>query len=223
MSFVSNVVFDNSAQRVLVPGDIVNGNEAIQVNSTAGAATLTVQQILGPILRRSGPGAGFNDTTPTAEQIIQGILQGSYLGSGNLGPAGVPTGSTWRLRIINEVAFAETIVAGTGVTLAGTTANAASSIKDYLFTILNGTPTQVFAATTTNASAVITGLTAAQTQLLSPGMAVTGTGIPGSTTVLSVQPGVGVTLSANATASGSLVALTFAPRVEMRAIGQLTA
>jgi hypothetical protein len=49
--------------------------------------------------------------------------------------------------------------------------------------------------------------------------AVSGTGISGGTTVLSVQPGVGVTLSANATATGTLVALTFAPRIEFRGIG----
>jgi hypothetical protein len=51
-------------------------------------------------------------------------------------------------------------------------------------------------------------------------MLVTGTGIPASTTVLSVQPGVGVTLSANATATNNPVALTFSPRYTVLGLGQ---
>lgn len=202
-----------------VPGDLVNTNEQVQANATAGAATLTVNQVLGGILSRSGPGIAYNDTTPSASDIINGLIGNIAIAAGATTPLGVNPGTTWRFRHINTVAFIATIVAGAGVTLAGVTANAASSYRDYLFTVLNGTPPQTFAVSTTNGSAVVTGMTAAQTSLISPGMAVAGTGIAGGATILSVQPGVGFTMSANATATGSLVSCAFTPRVEMRGIG----
>lgn len=202
------------------PGDIMCTNEQVQANATVGAATLLVQQMFG-ILNRTGSTAAFNDTTPDANSILLALLGNNFLAAGNTAPLGVNPGTTWRMKYINTVAFIATIVAGANVSLAGVTAVAASSVKDYLFTVLNGTPQQLFAAATTNASAVVTGLTAAQTSQLSPGMAVSGTGIAGGTLILSVQPGVGVTLSANATATNNPVALTFSPRIEMRSIGQM--
>jgi len=60
--------------------------------------------------------------------------------------------------------------------------------------------------TTTNTSAVVTGLT--NTALLVVGQPVSGTGIPAGTTILSIQSPTQVTLSANATASGT-VPVTF--------------
>jgi len=60
--------------------------------------------------------------------------------------------------------------------------------------------------TTTNGSAVITGL--ADTSQLIVGMEVSGTGIPGGATISSINSVTQVTLSANATASGT-VPLTF--------------
>lgn len=205
---------------VAAPGDIQSLGEQLQANATVGAAVLTVQQMFG-ILNRTGSVANFNDTTPDANSILLALLGNNYQGGGNTTPLGVNAGTTWRLRYINTVAFIATIVAGSGITLAGTTAVAASSVKEFLLTVLNGTLQQLFSCATTNASAVVTGLTAAQTSQLTPGMAVSGTGIAGGTTILSVQPGVGVTLSANATATNNPVALTFSPRIEMRSIGQM--
>lgn len=219
MSLASPVVFDSGMQRQAFQGDLINSCDRVQSDATAASITWSAAQVLGTILSRSGPGAGYGDTTPTATDWINALLQNSYVGGGATTPAGVPVGFSYRFRVLSTVAFANTVVAGTNVTLAGVTAVAASSYRDYVVTVLNGTPQQVFAATTTNASAVITGLSAAQTMLLSPGMAVSGTGIAGGSTILSVQPGVGVTLSANATATGNLVALTFAPRIELRGIG----
>lgn len=60
--------------------------------------------------------------------------------------------------------------------------------------------------TTTNGSAVVTGLT--DTSQMIVGMEVTGTGIPGSTTILTVDSATQITLDANATADGS-PSLTF--------------
>ena len=60
--------------------------------------------------------------------------------------------------------------------------------------------------TTTNASAIVTGLT--DTSQLIVGMQVSGTGIPANTTIASINSATQVTLNNNATASGT-VALTF--------------
>lgn len=220
MSLVTPMVNDGGQVRSAVSGDLFNTGELVQTNSTAGAATLTAQQVVGGILNRTGPGANYNDTTPSAAEIVSALLSnGNYQGGGAYAANGVQPGTTFRFRHINTVAFIATLVAGAGVVLAGVTANAASSFREYLVTVLNGTPPQNYACTTTNGSAAVTGLSAEQTKNLTPGMAVSGTGIPGGATILSVQPGVGFTLSANATATGSLVALAFSPRVEFRGIG----
>lgn len=55
--------------------------------------------------------------------------------------------------------------------------------------------------TLSNGSAVVTGIT--NTINISPGLAVSGTGIPANTTVLSVDSATQITLSANATATGA--------------------
>ncbi|MEA3065151.1 MAG: hypothetical protein QOJ27_1597 [Sphingomonadales bacterium] len=78
----------------------------------------------------------------------------------------------------------------------------------------NGAPTGafVFAANTivrgatTSGSAVVTGI--ASTQLYAAGMAVTGTGIPSGTTILSIDSATQLTLSQAATATNSLASLT---------------
>jgi len=181
--------------------------------------------LLSGILNRTGPVGAYIDTMDSSANIINAMINSfSYQTTGQTGVsngAAVQQGTTWRFRHINTVAFAMTLAAGTGVTL-GTNVNiAASSIKEYLLTVTNGTPQQVFAASQVNGTAVITGLSQFQTALLSPGMLVTGTNIPASTTILSVQSGVGVTLSGNATATLNLNALTFNPTVSIVGIGQM--
>ena len=57
--------------------------------------------------------------------------------------------------------------------------------------------------TTANVSNVVT---TAGTINVPIGATITGTGIPGSTTVIAYSPGVSITLSANATASGTITA-----------------
>lgn len=218
MSLASPVVFDNGMARSMMPGDVLQSNENIQSITNAAGVTLTAAQILSPILIRSGA-VTVSDTTPDANTWLAALTQNTFVAAGATTPAGVQISTTYRIRYMNNNTGTLTIVAGTNVSLAGTTTIATVSFRDYLVTVLNGTPQQVWAVTTTNASAVITGMTAAQTQTISPGQAVSGTGIAGGSTVLSVQPGVGCTLSANATATGTLVAVTFAPRIELRGIG----
>lgn len=67
-----------------------------------------------------------------------------------------------------------------------------------------------FVCSFTNGSAVVTGLNSSQTSQLANGMSVvfpTGTGIPAGTTILSVQAGVGFTMTAVATATNASASL----------------
>ena len=223
MSALKGVVYDGGLQRQALPGDVAAWAETIANLTTVGAGTLTAALLLSGIINRTGPVAGYIDTTDSAANIVAALVSNyNFQATGLTGvSSGVaaPVGMTVRLKFINTVAFANTVAAGTGVTLVNATVNA-SSVKEYLLTVTNGTPQQVFAANQTNASAVITGLSQFQTSQLSVGMLVTGTNIPGSTTIISIQPGVGVTLSANATATLALNALTFAPTVTLTGLGQ---
>ena len=225
MSYARALIQDGQLNRAVAPGDTLILGEVIGTNAVAGASTLTALMVASGILYRSGPTANFTDTTDTAANMIaQLVAQYNYTASATSGIAsgvGVQNGSTFRLKYINSVAFVATIAAGVGVTLGynATTVNA-SSVKEFLITVLNGTPQQSFAANVTNGSAVVTGLTQFQTSQITAGMLVTGAGIPGGTTVAGVVSGVGVTLSANATASNVQTVLQFSPQVRVDGLGQ---
>ena len=96
----------------------------------------------------------------------------------------------------------------------------APRVKDYLVTITNGTPLSVQIANQTNASAIITGMTQAQTNAVAVGQLVTGTNIAAASTVISIQSGIGVTLSAAVTATIVSNALTFSPTLRIDSLGQ---
>jgi hypothetical protein len=228
MPLILDAVYDlrGNTPRKALPGDItLRGESLTTVNSNTGV-TLTAPQLLSGILNRTGTaGAGYNDATPSAVEIVNSLLSGYVLGSaitqftGYPAQQGVTPGLTSRLEFINNgTGFTSTITAGTDVTLAGTMTVATNTIREFLITILNGTPQQIFSGTTTNSSAVVTGLTQGQTNLLTVGMSVSGTSIQAGSTIIAVNPGVGITLSATATASGT-VALTFGPRVSVQNLG----
>lgn len=90
--------------------------------STVGAGTLTAAAIVSGLIMRTGPTGNYNDTTDTATNIL----------------AAMPfpkIGDSFDFIHVNGVAYIATIVAGTGVTLAGTTANAASKVRMYRCTV----------------------------------------------------------------------------------------
>jgi hypothetical protein len=225
MAYARPLIMDGQLNRSIQPGDVLLLGEVIQPLTTVGAGTLTALLVASGLIYRTGPTGAYTDTTDTAANIINQIVaQYNYTTAATAGLSSgvaVQNGTTVRLRYMNSVAFVATIAAGTGVTLGNnaTTVNA-SSVKDFLITVTNGTPQQVFACNTTNASAVVTGLTQFQTSLLTPGMLVTGTGISGGTTIAGIVNGVGVTLSANATATNVLTALTFSPTLRVDGMGQ---
>ncbi len=222
MSLVRPAVYDNGQQRVTQQGDLIANNEAIITLADAGVAlALSAQSIVTGILRRTGPAGAYADVFPSAADLVAALGNNFYQGGGALSAQGISPMTSFRFRYINTVAFANTPTIGTGGTLGNNTVINASSVKDYLITITNGTPGSIVAGNTTNASAVVTGMNAGLLQYITQGMLVSGTGIQAGSTVLSVQPGVGVTLSLAASATGSGVALTFGPTYRVDGIGQM--
>lgn len=176
-------------------------------DATAASITMPVAAFLDGWLDRSGPGAGYGDTTPSADALVAALPD-------------ITRGDSFLMLITSSVAFANTIVAGTGITLAGTTVVAASSTREYLLTLLSEPKrTRVASGSTTNTSATLTNISDTDLQNLGVGMIVTGTNVPASTTVLAVNlTARTVTMSANATGTGDNIALTFTPNFEMRGI-----
>lgn len=94
--------------------------------TTVGNGTLTGAALAGQVVTRSGSTAAYTDTTDTAANIIKAVPNGGL-------PLAV--GTSWIVYVVNSVAFALTLAAGTGVTLSGSTNIAASSTRAYLVTV----------------------------------------------------------------------------------------
>lgn len=219
----------SSGGNALNIGDILLGGESYSAgaNATVGAATLTGAQLVTGIIARTGSTGAYTDTTDTAANIIAALAGNGYA-------AETLQGSSFRCRILNTVAFIETLAAGTGVILgSGVTANAASSFRDYLFTILNPGPSYTVNSNTATSATVTFVIPNGQFALLvgpnpaainiSPGMSVTGSGVPAGATVLNViygQGGItGVLLSAATTTTLANTPLVFGPSVRVDGIG----
>lgn len=103
------------------------GNTVNTAISTAGAGTLTAAGLLGGLITRTGPTGAYTDTTATAAQL--NTAQG----------ADTPAGTSRIVYIKNTVAFAETIAAGSGVTLSGQTIVPPNSVGMFLLTRTSAT------------------------------------------------------------------------------------
>lgn len=209
---------DGRLSRSLAQGDTFAAMERIQLLTTTQLGTLVAANVLGPILKTTASGVALAVTMPSAADIIAGISSGS-------GNVGIQNGTSWRLKIMNATAVTTDVMtltgtAHTGVTVTHPTVNTASA-KDFLITVTNGTPVKTVASTTTSSSAVITGMSAADTSALSVGMVVTNS-VAGlqDATIISIQPGVGVTMSTTANATASNSAITFSPVVTAVGVGQ---
>jgi hypothetical protein len=224
MSLVNAAVYDNGIVRHPQPGDLFMNDEAITVLTNAASQVLTGAQLATGILSRLGPTAGYGDTFPDANSLVSSLISNMFVGSasglGNL--VGVQPNSAFRFRYINGVAFAATPVAGVGVTLGANSVVAASSVKEYLITVTNGTPAAIRVGNTTNANAVLSGFAPDSLGGITAGMLVTGAGIPAATTVLGVSQAANtVTLSANATATAAGISLSFSPTYRVDSLGQM--
>lgn len=216
--FVTNAFGGSAADLSFpFPGDTIAGAEIISTLSTAGNGVWTAQLISGGIIRRTGPTAAYTDTTTTANEIIAAIIAATN--SPSQAGISVQPGTTFRVRFVNTVAQVLTLAAGTGVILGTDTGCAASISKDYLFTVLDGTPQAIVFGNTTNGSAVVTGADPVLLQRINVGQAVSGSGVPANATIVGVNSAAGtLTLSANATSTLSAVAFTCSPRVRVDGI-----
>jgi hypothetical protein len=210
-----------------MPGDLMATAGTPNTLATIGAGVWTGPLIAGGIITRTGPIAGFTDTTDTADNIIQALL-------GNAPDVESVQGTAFELLVQNTVAFAHTFAAGVGVVAGAGGTNLLnmplSSVRDYLVTIVNSTRQAVMNCTFLNASAIVSfvlppGVFAfpigpdPRSVKITPGMTVSGTGITAGTTVIGVTQGqgglIGVRLSGNTTApsaAGGNV-LTFSPTI----------
>lgn len=218
--------------REIMPGDTLLGGEAKADVTTVGAGTWPAAAIVGGILRRTGPVAGYADTTDTADNIIAAL-------AGNGPAANVVPGSSWHFTFINTVAFAMTLTLGTGVQTGFGTINCALSlVREYLVTVINATRQSSQNCTTTNGSTTINfvlpaGMSslpigpAANAVNITPGQLVTGTGIAANTKVAQLIYGVGgvtgVVLDTAATATNAVgTSITFSPVVQLDGIRSST-
>lgn len=198
----------------------VNGEEFLQspglrpyaqrirtADATAGNITVPVVAVLNGWLDRSGPGAGYGDTMCSADAILAACPD-------------LCRGDSFDFWITSSVAFANTLVAGAGITFAGTSGVAASSTRTYLLTLLSEPRrTRTFSGSTTNAGANITNVSDTDLQNIGIGMVVTGTNIPASTTIIAIDlANKRIVMSANATGTADNVAVTATPQFEMRGV-----
>lgn len=220
MAIVRAAVFDpQGLARTEFPGDIVATLEAVPATNNGTAVTLT-GALLALGIYLGNPGANSTLTLDSAANIVASLApQFGYNQNASL-PAGTPTyqwipnGTSFRFRVIQNAAFTATLqaTANTGVTVnRGVTP--ASSSRDYLITINNGTPAQTYAVNSTNGSAVLSGFTQAQLVTLSPGMIVTNSALNlQGQTIQSINIAAGtITMSGNANATAIGTALTFSP------------
>lgn len=213
---VKPLVSDGGLNRQVNNGDNIAGGEIIPATIATNAITITGSQLSGRFVQRTTTGAG-TDTIDTAANIISALIAG-------LGSTGVANGTSWWVTWIQNAAYAVTLTAtaNTGITVTSGVVNA-SSVKDFLVTVTNGTPAQSYPGMTTNASAIVTGFTADQLKNITTGMVVTNAvnGLQG-TTVIGVNIGAGsVTFSGNANATSSTpVAINFSPTITLTGIGQ---
>lgn len=190
-------------------GDLVLSQASLAALTTAGAGTITPGILLAGVIQRTGPGAGYLDTFPTADSLLQAEPDLSI-------------GDSFEILFRNTVAFAMTATASEGVVLGTNVDVAASLVRAYLITILGDGVRQSFTANTTNASPIVTGVSQAVAGQLRPGQGVTGTGIPANSFITSVNYAAGTfTLNANATATGSPALTTF-PRYSLQGLYSAT-
>lgn len=183
------------------------GLRRVALDATAASVTLTPAQLASGYVLRSGQTAAIGDTLPSADALLAAFPD-------------MTRGDTFDFMLGEAEAFANTIVAGTGITLAGTTAVAASSVREYLFTLTSEPKRKVtIPGSTTNASAVLSNFTETQLSTIGVGMGVTGTGIGASAKVIAINlTAKTVTLDVNSTATADNIGITFTPQFECRGI-----
>ena len=190
-------------------GERLLSQSTLVADATAGASTISVAALLAGITQRTGPGAGYTDTFPSAANLLAAQPDLSI-------------GDSFEYTFRNTVAFAMTAAAGEGVVLGTNVDIAASTVRDYAITILSNGPRQIASGNLTNASATVTGIPLSVAAQIQPGQGVTGTGVPANTTVLSVNANTGTVVLSQAATATATNALTFFPRYQVQGIRSAT-
>lgn len=119
--------FPTTTGDIAALADATNNPAVINTNiSTVGNGTLTAAGIVGGVITRSGPIAAYTDTTDTAVAIVAALT--AYV-----------AGESFYLYIKNTTAFAQTLSAGSGVTITSSAIIPANSVGQYLVTITSAT------------------------------------------------------------------------------------
>ena len=107
------------------------GLSANIVTATVATTIPAASFAAGIILREGATIAAFGDTTDTAANIYNALF-----GSNGTPSGGGPNYVLSRvIRFINTTGYADTLTAGTGVTISGSAAIAATSYSDFLLTV----------------------------------------------------------------------------------------
>lgn len=218
----------------LYTGDILASGVVLSAGTitTVGAGTLTGAAIGSGVITRTGPTAGYTDTTDTAANIVAAL-------AGNASEVDMVEGLKFELLYINTVASAMTLAAGVGVTLgtlgSNTTGVSASAVRKYLVALINVDGPYTIPCSFTTTTKVITfilpqGMSSLpigpspQAVNITEKMTVSGTNIATNTKVVGVTAGIGgntgVTVDTNTTGTQTNSAVTFGPTVEFDSLYQ---
>lgn len=126
----NHVVIGKGMTAALVSGRVVDSGSDRSLEATAAGVTLTAAQIYSGYTLRSGPGGNWNDTTPTAAQILA-----AFTGPGNATVTLENVAGWWHCR--NSTAFIQTLLAGAGVATSGTNTTASGVTGDWLVKFSN--------------------------------------------------------------------------------------
>lgn len=217
---------------IVYPGNTLLLGESVVIEPTVGTVTLSAAEIVSGLVRRTGSTANYTDVFDTANNIVAALQGNSYA------PEVVP-GSSWRLRILNTVAFTNTPTFGAGIKVGtGVTAIAASQWREYLLTVVAVQQPLIVQATFTTAStSILFVLPPGRTSFVEGpngaynfvvGATVSGTNITAGTTIAGVTQGVGgvIGLQLSAVPSGNSAAtgdtLTFGSTIQIDGIGSGT-
>lgn len=220
MSIVRSAVYDpQGLARIAYAGDLVATNEVVPAANSGTAVTLT-GALLSLGIYLSSAGSAPTLTLDSAANIVAslapqfGYNQNAAVPAGTPNYTAIPNGTSFRFRYIQSTAFAATIAAtaNTGVTV-NRGSVAASTSRDFLITVSNGTPVQTVSVNSTSGSATLSGFSQAQLANLSIGMIVTNAALNlQGQTITSINVAAGtVTMSGNANATAVGTSLTFSP------------
>ena len=112
-------VLSSAVDRKLTGGNMLMTKRTVTTDTTAGANTWTIAEMLGGLLLRDPSGCAESDVTPTAAAIVAGI------------PCAT-NDDTFEVTIVNTGGELVTLTAGCGVTLVPATQSVAANEQHHL-------------------------------------------------------------------------------------------